>query len=237
MLRIRAFRAIDDIESCEKFSEGHTDVLKSYGIKKVTSANTEWFHNPGVYVILVETGEDFVAVGGARIHVSSPENDVPLPIEDAIGDLDHGIHALVRKYAKERTGEICGLWNAREVSGKGLSILLIRAGIAKSGLVIANQLKLNSLFGLCAPWTLDVMKNLGFSVEESLGDKGSFPYPRPDLLATVVIAKDTETLGTAARDEKKGIFNLREKPKQVRYEKGPKGDHMIDYNLYIPHLS
>ena len=57
MLSIRVFRAIDDLKSCEKFAEGHANVLKDYGVTKVTSARTDWFFNPGVYVVLVEDEE------------------------------------------------------------------------------------------------------------------------------------------------------------------------------------
>ena len=55
MLKIRAFKAVDDLESCKRFAEGHANVLRDYGVTKVTSSKNDWFFNPEVYVVLVET--------------------------------------------------------------------------------------------------------------------------------------------------------------------------------------
>ena len=53
-LRLRAYRAIDEPEMCELFIKGHTEVLTSIGVTKVTSSKNEWAKNPAVFVIIVE---------------------------------------------------------------------------------------------------------------------------------------------------------------------------------------
>ena len=52
---IRAFRAIDDIETCLKFVAGHQKVLENHGIYNVTSSSHQWMYSPSVFVIVVES--------------------------------------------------------------------------------------------------------------------------------------------------------------------------------------
>jgi len=40
MFTFKAFRAIDEPEICDQFIEGHANVLKEYGVTKVTSSIT-----------------------------------------------------------------------------------------------------------------------------------------------------------------------------------------------------
>lgn len=232
MLKIRAYRAIDDLESCRKYAEGHEGVLKSYGITKVTSANFEWFYNPEVYVIAVE--ENDRVLGGARIHGSG--GNQPLPVEEAIGQMDPGIYDLVRSATGEKVGELCGLWNSKEIAGRGLSVLLTKACVAKVGVAIANVLELKSLFVLCAPYTIKMTQDVGFEIVTDLGKEGAFPYPKDDMLATVLMIKDVADLTKARQENREDIFDLRNSPKQVRKEQGSKGLLDIEYDLYIPYL-
>jgi hypothetical protein len=232
LLKIRAYRAIEDLESCEKYAKGHEFVLKSYGITKVTSANYDWFYNPEVYVISVEDGDE--VLGGARIHGSG--GNQPLPIEEAIGYMDSGIYELVTNKKKDKTGELCGLWNSRRIAGRGISVILTKACVAKVGVAIANVLELRSLFVLCAPYTVKMVQDVGFEIIESLGDNGTFPYPKDDMIATALMIEDVAGLKRAADDKRQDIFDLRYKPKQIRKEKGTKGMLDIEYDLYIPQL-
>ncbi|HET7818468.1 MAG TPA: hypothetical protein VFL70_04120 [Bacteroidia bacterium] len=231
MVRIRAFRAINDTLSCEKFAEGHRQVLISYGINQVTSSKLDWLSNPEVYVILVESLIDGEILGGTRIHVANHTH--PLPMEEALGKMDEKVYTLVKQYSSRGTGELCGLWTTRETSGKGISILLTEAGVAEAGIALAQQLKLNSIFVLCAPWTVAMAKNAGFIIEDSVGDKGTFPYPKPDLLATLLTIHDIETLEAATPDERERIYDLRNNPKQIKIENGPKGILEIEYDLLV----
>ena len=54
-LKIRVYNTISNIDACKRFADGHTEILSSYGIKKVTSANTDWFYDSNVFLIMVES--------------------------------------------------------------------------------------------------------------------------------------------------------------------------------------
>lgn len=231
MLRIRAFRAIEDYQSCKRFSDGHEHVLDSYKIPKIATTDTSWFKNPSVFAIIVESITGDKTYGGARIHITNHTHK--LPIQKALGSLDPNIHKIVNEYEVGKVGEICALWNSKEIAGKGYSELLTRAGVAKAGIVIANLLELNSLFVLCAPWTTKLVQEVGFRVEESVGNKGTFHYPKPDLLATLFIIKDLKELKLAKPIQRNSILDLREKPKQKRVEHTKSNELWVEYDLEI----
>lgn len=231
-LRIRAFRATDDFESCNRFAEGHRAVLESYGVPIVSSAKPDWFFNPNIIVIVAESMDRSKVYGGAKIHLK--DNSSLLPIEMAIGEFDNKIYDLVSQYAVNGTGEFCGLWNSREVAGLGVgSVFLVRVGVARAGCVIANQLDINSLFALCASYTVPIAQRVGFTAETSIGNNGTFPYPKSDMLAVVTLLKDLKTLAFAKKTEKEFIVNLRNNPHLERVERGPKGAMTVEYDLFI----
>lgn len=231
MVRMKAFRAVDDLESCLKYAEGHEQVLKSYGVPKVTSANTDWIYNPNVIVILIESLFGYKLLGGVKIHVAGGTQ--PLPIEEALGDADEKIYKMIKKYTLNGTGELCGLWNAKEVAGYGYNILLTRAAAALGNNDNNNGFQIKSLFILCAPWTVELAKNVGFVVEKKLGNVGTFWYPKPDLLASVLMIKDTEKLEHADPKERNMIFDLRMNPRQIKTDLLHKRELEIEYDLII----
>ncbi len=225
MIHIRAFRAVEDLESCKSFADGRANVLRDYGVSKVTSSSNEWFHNPAAYVMIAENTETGETVGGIRIHIA--DGVTRLPMEDAISIVDTRVYDLISKYIPIGTGELCGLWNAKSVAGFGLgSYFLMRVGIS-----VTQQLKLPTLFALCAPHTLQISVEKGFEKETSIGNEGTFIYPKLDLVATSIIIKDTAHLPHALDKEKQLIFELRDHPVITRPEHGPKGDIDISYNL------
>jgi hypothetical protein len=227
-IKIKVFRAIDEPELCQKYLKGHKEVLSVYyGITPITSDNPGWPDNPEVYVITAESVIDQELLCGIR--VNKVGGTQPLPVEVAIGKLDDRIHKLVEDHKERGAGELCGLWNSRKVAGMGLSFLLTRMGIS-----ILNQLNINTMFGICAELTLPMFKGVGFEIEESLGNKGAFNYPRSDLLAFSLIMKDTINLEKADPVERDKIFKLRNILHQKILEKGPKGQLYIEYDLSIP---
>ena len=229
-IKIKVFRAVDEPELCQKYLKGHKEVLSIYyGITQITSDNPGWPDNPEVYVITAESASDHELLCGIR--VNKVGGTQPLPVEVAIGKIDSRIHDLIKKYSKNGAGELCGLWNSRKVAGRGLSFLLTRMGIS-----ILNQLEINTMFGICAELTLPMFKGVGFQIEESLGNRGAFHYPKSDLLAFSLIMKDTITLAQADLVEREKIFKLREILKEKVLEKGPKGELYIEYDLSIPKL-
>jgi hypothetical protein len=227
-VRIKVFRAIDEVEIGKQYIKAHREVLEAYGITKITSNNEEWIHNPYVFVITAETTTDQELLSGIR--VQKVGGTQLLPVELAIGQIDPSrIYDLVKEYSSEGAGELCGLWNSRKVAGMGLSYLLTRMGIS-----ILNQLGIKTMFGICAELTLPMFKKVGFEIEESLGDKGKFQYPKPDLLAYALIMKNSITLESADTFERKKILKLRNALKENVVETGPKGGLYIEYDLFIP---
>jgi len=225
MIKIRAFRAVEDLDSCRSFAEGHANVLRDYGVSKVTSSSTDWFYNPAAYVMIAENKETGEVVGGIRIHIA--DGVTHLPMEDAISIVDTKVYDLIKKYIPIGTGELCGLWNAKSVAGYGLgSYFLMRVGIS-----VTNQLNLPTLFALCAPHTLQISVEKGFEKETSIGNEGTFIYPKLDLVATSIIIKDTQNLPGALPSERDLVFELRDNPNITRMEHGPKGSIEISYNL------
>ena len=230
---IRAFRAIDDVDSAMRFVEGHKRVLLAHGVKKVTSSSTEWVKNPYAYVIIVEDINSEKVYGGARVHLY--HKDYPLPIQDATGPMDPKVHAIVEEVHKDGgTSELCGLWNSYEVAGLGIgSFFATRAGVA-----VAYQLGIKSMFALCAPYTVKWAMRVGCDVVSGLGNDGTFFYPKLDLIATAVLLRDTSTLVMAKPSERKRIQDFIVTPNQVAMETPPgrRFQVAIDYRLKVDPL-
>lgn len=229
-VRIRAFRAIDEPQTCELFIKGHREVLTSIGVTKVTSSKNEWAENPDAFVIIVESLNGKEVFGGARVHVAGGTE--PLPIEQATSQLDPSIHELVWTYAQSGTGEICGLWNSNKLAGYGIGTpLLIRTLIA-----ISSQLGIKSLFALCAPYTVAPVVNCGMVLIDNIGNKGTFYYPKLDLIATAMILKEISTLSGAHEEDKHMIFQMRENSNSLRLTELKNKEITVDFELLIPNL-
>ena len=225
---IRAFKAIDDYESSMKFVEGHKAVLENVGVKEVTSSNNEWVYDPNVVVILIESGDRKKIFGGSRVHIANDEK--PLPLVDATIDIDPKVVDVVEKQKPKGTGEICGLWNSLEVAGYGVgSVYAIRSAIS-----ILPALNLSTCFALCSPFTASLVnRNYGTIVETSIGNNGTFYYPKIDLLATIVFLQDAIGLNGVRESEKEIINSLRKTPNQEVEEQGIKGKVHVTYNLAL----
>jgi hypothetical protein len=229
-VRLRAFRAIDEPETCELFILGHTHVLTSIGVTKVTSSKNEWTKNPAAFVLIVESLDRKRVYGGARVHVAGGSE--PLPLEQATAAMDATVFDLVWKYAQNGTGELCGLWNSREIAGYGIgSIFLIRAAVA-----LSLQLGIESLFALCAPYTIKPVACCGMELETSIGNEGTFYYPKLDLVATTMLLKDVATIVKADEEDKESIFKIRQTWNIIREEVLRNKKIMINYELEIPGL-
>jgi hypothetical protein len=230
-VRIRAFRAIDDPETCATFIEGHKKILENHGIDKVTSSNNEWVNNPAVFVLVVEEASDGRMFGGARIHAADGVH--ALPIEGAVGELDPNIRQMVKTLGVNGTGEICGLWNSKEVAGLGIgAIFSSRAAVA-----IGTQLGLSSVFSLSSPVTVRFSEFQGGNVVTTLGNNGTFYYPKLNLLATVCCIADIVNLPLCNPVERERIMDLRLRPEQSAFESYPFRKESpqihISYSLHV----
>src|SRR4051812_3477901 len=154
-IRIRAFRATEDLETCKKFIAGHRKVLSIYGIENISSNTFTWIYNPSIFVVVVESLDKEKLFGGARVQAVDGINS--LPIEDATAEMDPKIRSVVRYYSQFGTGELSGLWNSKEVAGLGIGSLFP----CRASVVIAEQIGLSTMFSLCSPTTVRFNKWIG----------------------------------------------------------------------------
>ncbi len=228
-IRIRAFRAIDDPETCLKFIEGHRRVLTIYGIENITTNTDGWMYNPAIFVVVVESLDGKKLFGGARVQAANGIN--PLPIEEATGEMDNKIYEIVKYQAQFGTGELSGLWNSKEVAGLGIGSFFP----SRTSVVIAEQIGLSTMFSLCAPATVRFNQWIGSSVLTSVGNNGIFYYPKLDLLATACFLPDVEELKNAHPRERDKMFYLRKNPQCLVKEKSPFKNLYVNvyYDLHI----
>lgn len=221
---------MDNEGLCLEFLEGHRNVLKEYGVTKVTSARRDWISNPNVYVIVVIDDETKKVVSGMRLHIA--HEDYPLPMETAIAEVDKSIHEVVAAYRENITGEIGGLWNSRSIAGYGIGIKYL----IRSGIVIAEQLKMGTVLALCAEHTLGSCLEKGFEIETAVGNSGKFNYPKIDLVATAAVIKDPLNLPLAIEEEREKVFCMRKNLVSEAIETTPRGDMHVRYELEIKNI-
>ncbi len=227
-IRIRAFRATDDPETCDEFVKGHKKILEDYGITQLSSSSDNWVNTNSTFVIAVKALNGKL-LGGARIQAAN--GIIPLPIEMATGSMDARIFGKVKEKAINGTGELCGVWNSKEASGLGIgSYFSIQAAMA-----ICHQIGLESLFILCAPHTLKMFQQYGGSVITDIGNKGTFYYPKIDLLTTAMFYHDLKTFNDGQVDKKEKLKSLIHNPIQDKVEISPKNGVGINamYNLLL----
>ncbi|MBN9297629.1 MAG: hypothetical protein J0I41_11485 [Filimonas sp.] len=228
-IRIRAFRATEDPETCLKFIEGHKKVLTIYGIENITTNTNDWMYNPAIFVIVVESLDKTKLYGGARVQCADGIH--PLPIEEATGKMDPKIFDVVRYYAQFGAAELSGLWNSKEVAGFGIgSLFPSRVAVA-----IAEQIGVEVMFSLCSPTTVRFKDWIGGELLTEVGNQGTFYYPKIDLIATALFTKDAIRLPLAHPKERDKIFYLREHPQHIGVERSPFKNLMVNvhYDLTI----
>jgi hypothetical protein len=228
-IRIRAFRATDDPETCLKYIEGHRKVLSIYGIENITTNTDSWMYNPAIFVVVIESMDGTKLYGGGRLQAA--DGKTPLPVEEATGKMDNKIHEVVRSYAPNGIGELSGLWNSKEVAGFGIGSIYPSRAI----LSVTNQVGVNAIITLCAPATVRFGTWIGGTPLALVGNKGTFYYPKLDLIATVLFTEDAVNLPTAVHREREKILHLRDNPVHLSEDKSPfKGEIVnVHYDLII----
>jgi hypothetical protein len=226
-IRFRVFRPVDDMFMCEKYIQGHVNVLRDYGITNITSNNTLWTQNPDIYAVVAESMDGRNLYGGIRVQIANDFQN--LPVQEAIGEMDNRLNAKVEEMRIEGgCGELTALWNSKLVKGYGVSVFLTRAAIS-----IIDQLKFKILIGICGDYTLEMFSRVGFVIEKELGESGGFPYPKQDMIAWVLGIMNAKTLETAHPEDRDIMLSLRENALQAREEYGPKGKVIVHYDLKV----
>jgi hypothetical protein len=225
--RFRAFRAINELDTCLKFKYEEHNVLEDYGIKNAVSTSNAWMHNPDIYCVVAESGDDGRVVGGLRLHLSRA--GVPLPLETAIGRMDEKVFYMVENYRTNGgVAEISALWNAKVVAGSGISNLLVQAGIA-----CCIFLQLSTVISLCAEYTQKMFEEAGFTEIKYLENEIGYPYPNNTYRAKVLALTDPQELQRAKPDVRDRIKSISTNPVQSHAEEKKGRKINIEYNLVI----
>ncbi|MBL7944539.1 MAG: hypothetical protein JNN32_00645 [Flavobacteriales bacterium] len=225
-LLIRAFRAVQEPETCATFLREHRKVLEEFGITNVSTNNEAWCSDPYTYVIIAET-PDGRMVGGIRVEVCGRR---PLPISNALRKLDPRIDEVMARLEADGTAEVCGLWNALSYNSRGLPNLLSLAAVS-----VANQLQVRSMVCLVAHYTLRHALRVGFTVIEEVGDGGTFTYPIPSIKAIAMVIPDVRSVDTASVANRKDLMSLRLRPNQNRVEMPAQIEIEVRYELILDH--
>lgn len=229
MIRIRAFRAPDDPETSEKFITGHRKILEIYyGIIKITSDNTEWVNDPHCIVIVAEDPDTQKIFGGAKVQAVGGK--YPLPVETALSKYDSRIHDLIyNDFLNGGTCEICGLWNSKEIAGMGIGSRLL----SEVSIAITSQITVSSLYVLCAPSTVRMAYKMGLKLVDTIGNNGTFYYPKDNFIATLMKLHNIHDLSLATEEERENIIQLRENTNQILWQSGPKGMYQAMFDTKI----
>jgi len=109
--------------------------------------------------------------------------------------------------------------------------------LTRAGAAISTQVGIKSLFALCAPYTVKLAESVGYRIDTSVGNNGTFYYPKLDLLATVMIMRNLDTLTEADQENKDAILSLRNNSNIVRIETLRNKEIEIHYQIDIPNLN
>jgi hypothetical protein len=80
-------------------------------------------------------------------------------------------------------------------------------------------------------------ESVGYRIDTSVGNNGTFYYPKLDLLATVMIMRNLDTLTEADQENKDAILSLRNNSNIVRIETLRNKEIEIHYQIDIPNLN
>jgi len=212
---------------CEFYARKHNEILQRYGSSNITSNTDSWLSKKNSYIVVAILESTQEIVGGIRLEIRTVKD--LLPLERAISHIEPNIYSLVTKSCKKgNVGEVCGLWIDREkYSDKVLSM-----NFFVSCLVICEQLKVNTLFGFISPQVSRICSSLGFKVEESLINQGSFHYPDSNYISKIGSVK-TKTLDKSEKDLKAKILNLRKNLNTVEFIEENSEKLMYEYNLKL----
>ena len=224
-LNIRAFRACDEPDTCQRYLAGHRAVLEAFGIQNVSTNTEAWCEDPDTYVIVAENPEGAM-VGGIRVEVSWGERT--LPIVSALKGMDPKVECVLDALGQKGTGEVCGLWNSNVVNGRNIPEILSFAAVS-----LANQVGITTLNCLVAHYTLRHALKVGFTILDSVGDEGTFTYPIPSIKAIAMVIPNAITLDTATEANRHRLLSLRIRPEQTRREPSANGPWQVTYQLLL----
>jgi hypothetical protein len=161
-VKIKSFKASDDVMACMHFFEGYGKVLNK--ISHPSTNYQEWFGSKDVYGVLVEYNSEII---GGLLLFCPESTKTCFPFEKLIqGTFSN--HQLKTKNLIPPCAEIFAVWTAELASGWGLSYLLIKAGLC-----LSHHLKIEKTYYLIAEYNIRMAERLGM---EPLKQNGSGLY-------------------------------------------------------------
>ena len=149
-IKIKSFKATDEVLSCLDFFEGHGKVLDK--MNNIFTNYQQWFGSEHVYVVVAKHNER--VIGGLLLFY--PENyNIPFPFEKLINGTVSN-HQFNTQKLPPTCAEIFAVWNSENASGWGLSYFLLKAGLS-----LARFLKIEKTFYLIAEYNIRLAKRLG----------------------------------------------------------------------------
>lgn len=225
-IQIIAFRAVDNYNRCIDYIKGHRKVLETHGFTHFLSNEESWMFNPETIVAMVYDPVRGVPLGGARFERRLKDN--LLSFERVLMKTEPQLVNHISRRIKGGTGEICGLWNSKEVAGWNTSILL-----ARSVLIAMWDRDINTIFAFNARYTNRIPIRLGFRRLTIIGDNGYVPYPDDRFQAAIWRFEKKNGLKLADPYEREAMKKLIKNPQLTIFEGDLYNNLEVHYDLKV----
>ena len=210
---LHVFRSSDDPSLSRRFAEGHQDVLRASGISNLTSFRQDWLGDPNAILFLLTCNDDEVLLSGMRLQRRSEPGS--LPMERAVGEGHPEVIRMLDSLQDEGCAEFCALWSRRETAVAGIGML----PMACAGLGVMPQLDIQHGFAFMGTNMRPIQRELGFTIQDTLGLDGEFDYPGPPIRSEIGHFQYPESVADAAEDVAEMIRRTAEEPTH---------DHRVD---------
>ena len=225
---LKILRASEDVVLCQAMVEGHKRVLHAYGIKNISSFNTDWIGRDDVILIVAMSADGNKILGGTRLQSGDKPEDFPL--YQAVGHMDEGLKPWLSNLLKDGTMELNGMWNSIELAGMGLGV----EWMVQSAMASMSLLDLRNILALTSPVTRKMRDKMGWSIKDQFGDDGYFKYPNDKLLASIEQFVFPDDLPKSQKDVRVFLDELWADPTgYVMNIKGPKGKLKVRFNISV----
>ncbi|MBT7652185.1 MAG: hypothetical protein HN563_02605 [Flavobacteriales bacterium] len=225
---LKILRASEDVVLCQAMVEGHKRVLHAYGIKNISSFNTDWFGRDDVILIVAMSADGNKMLAGTRLQ--SGDNPEDFPLYQAVGHMDEGLKPWLSNLLKDGTMELNGMWNSIELAGMGLGV----EWMVQSAMASMSLLDLRNILALTSPVTRKMRDKMGWSIKDQFGDDGYFKYPNDKLLASIEQFVFPDDLPKSQKDVRVFLDELWADPTgYVMNIKGPKGKLKVRFNISV----
>ena len=225
---LKILRASEDVVLCQAMVEGHKRVLHAYGIKNISSFNTDWMGRDDVILIVAMSADGNKILAGTRLQSGDKPEDFPL--YQAVGHMDEGLKPWLATLLKDGTMELNGMWNSIELAGMGLGV----EWMVQSAMASMSILDLRNILALTSPVTRKMRDKMGWSIQDQFGDDGYFKYPNDKLLASIEQFIFPDDLPKSQKDVRVFLDELWADPTgYVMNIKGSKGRLKVCFNISV----